>query len=170
MKKTRFLVGFLAALVSAPPVSVAQEALIDNFGDWSAFSTTENGKRVCYMGSLPKTSEGKYSTRGDTHTMVTHRPAEKAVHVVSIRAGYTYEKESEVEVLVDSMVFQLFTDGGHAFAWDSKADTALVEAMMAGTTMKVRGTSSRGTATVDTYSLKGFTAAYRAIGKACKVN
>ena len=170
MKKTCFAAGLLAALVSVPMVSVAQEALIDNFGDWSAFSTTEDGNRVCYMGSLPKTSEGKYSARGDTHTLVSHRPAENAVDVVSIRAGYTYEKESEVEVVVDSARFQLFTDGGHAFAWDSKADAALVEAMKAGTTMIVHGTSSRGTPTVDTYSLKGFTAAYRAIGKACGVN
>ena len=35
--------------------------------------------------------------------------------------------------------------------------------------MTVKGISGRGTKTTDTYSLKGFTAAYRTIGKACKV-
>ena len=33
--------------------------------------------------------------------------------------------------------------------------------------MVVKGTSSRDTLTTDTYSLIGFTKAYRAIGKAC---
>ena len=33
--------------------------------------------------------------------------------------------------------------------------------------MVVKGTSSRGTVTTDTYSLRGFTAAYDAISGAC---
>jgi hypothetical protein len=35
--------------------------------------------------------------------------------------------------------------------------------------MIITGFSSRGTKTIDTYSLSGFTAAYTAIGKACGV-
>ncbi len=169
MKKTSFLLGLLAVLASAPPAAAAEAALIGNFNDWSAFTATENGAKICYIGSLPKKSEGKYSVRGDTHTLVTHRPAEDAVNVLSIRAGYNYEKDSEVEVIIDGEPFQLFTDEAYAFAWDSKADRALIKAMKSGKTMIVRGTSSRGTLTVDTYSLKGFSAAYRAIGKACGV-
>jgi hypothetical protein len=34
--------------------------------------------------------------------------------------------------------------------------------------MVIKGTSSRGTLTTDTYSLAGFTAAYNAIEQACK--
>ena len=39
--------------------------------------------------------------------------------------------------------------------------------MKKGNRMVVKGTSSRGTLTTDTFSLKGFTKAYGAIGKAC---
>ena len=39
--------------------------------------------------------------------------------------------------------------------------------MKAGKQLIVRGTSSRGTATTDTYSLAGFSAALAAIDKAC---
>jgi Invasion associated locus B (IalB) protein len=39
--------------------------------------------------------------------------------------------------------------------------------LKAGKQMIVRGTSSRGTETTDTYSLSGFTAALAAIDKAC---
>ena len=50
----------------------------------------------------------------------------------------------------------------------SAADRAIVAAMKAGRQMIVRGTSTRGTLTTDTYSLSGFSAALAAIDKACK--
>ncbi len=102
--------------------------------------------------------------------LITHRPAEKSTGVVSIKAGYAYQKDSEVEVTIGADTFRLFTDAGHAFAYDDKTDKALIEAMARGARMVIRGTSSRGTLTTDTYSLKGFTAAFKTIGKACKVN
>lgn len=175
MKRLCFL-PLAAALVVGAGTAVAQTApppsgFIDNFDDWSAFSETENGKPLCYMASLPKTSEGDYSQRGDTYVMVTHRPAEKTVGEVSVRAGYTYKEGSEVEVRVDGgPAFMLFTDQGFAWTREAKADQALIAAMKAGAGMVVKGTSSRDTLTTDTYSLKGFTAAYQAIGKACGVN
>ena len=42
--------------------------------------------------------------------------------------------------------------------------------MKSGKQLIVRGTSSRGTATTDTYSLAGFTAALAASDKACGDN
>ncbi|MDX1424550.1 MAG: invasion associated locus B family protein, partial [Kiloniellales bacterium] len=48
-------------------------------------------------------------------------------------------------------------------------DQAIVKAMRAGSSMVVKGTSSRGTVTTDTYSLLGFSKAYAAISKACGV-
>ena len=41
--------------------------------------------------------------------------------------------------------------------------------MIRGSKMLVTGTSVRGTKTVDTYSLRGFTAAYKTIGRDCSV-
>ena len=71
--------------------------------------------------------------------------------------------------MIDRQRFVLFTDRETAWSRDAKSDTALVKAMMRGRRMRVRGTSARGTVTTDTYSLLGFTKAYRAIGKACGV-
>ena len=156
-------------------IAVAQSpasssGFIDNFDDWSAFSEKENGKPLCYMASLPKKSEGGYAQRGDTYVMVTHRPAEKTVGEVSVRAGYSYKEGSEVEVRIDSnQPFKLFTDQGFAWTRDAKTDQAIVTSLKAGSTLIVVGMSGRGTLTTDTYSLKGFTAAYEAISKACGV-
>lgn len=142
--------------------------LISQSGSWKAFINTENGKKICFIGSEPKKSTGKYSKRGDAYVLVTHRPAERARNVVSISAGYTYKPSSEAVISIGDQSFNLFTDGGAAWAYDAKADKAITRAMKAGLVMIVRGTSARGTRTTDTYSLKGFTKAYNAIGKACK--
>ena len=157
------------AVVSALPALAQEAKLIDSFGDWEAYRESDGGKAVCYVGSQPKKATGKYKKRGEVYVLVTHRPAEKSIGVVSFKAGYTYQTTSEVDVSIGDATFKLFTDAGHAFAYDGKTDKALIEAMAGGARMVVRGTSSRGTRTTDTYSLKGFTAAYKAIGKACKV-
>ncbi len=157
------------ALVLPAPVQAQEAKLIDSFGDWEAYREPDGGKTVCYIGSQPKKSRGKYKKRGKVYILVTHRPAEKSLGVVSFKAGYTYQKTSEVDVSIGKTTFRLFTDAGHAFAYDDKADKNLVKAMARGARMVVRGTSARGTKTTDTYSLKGFTAALKAINKACKV-
>ena len=148
----------------------AQETFIDTFGVWNAFADKENGKPLCYIASLPEKSAGKYKERGDTWVMITLRPKENKTGEVSIRAGYTYKKGSDTQARVDSgKPFKLFTDGGYAWTRDAETDRAMVTAMRGGGTMIVEGTSTRGTLTTDTYSLKGFTAAHKAAAKACGI-
>ena len=159
----------LAGPVSAVPTQAEESQLISRYEDWEAFQEKDGGETVCYIGSAPTKSRGKYKKRGETYVLITHRPAEKKLAVVSIKAGYTYQQESEVDVIIGPKTFKLFTDAGHAFAYDAKGDKALVKAMVRGAKMVIKGTSSRGTPTTDTYSLKGFTAAYKAINQACKV-
>ncbi len=156
----------LVLAVLAPGASKAA-TVIGTFGDWTAFKGREDGKKVCYIGAEPTKSLGKYKKRGDIYILVTHRPAEKKTGVVSITTGYTYKQGSEVEAAVGAVTFRLFTDRDMAWAYDAKADRALVRAMKAGLNMVIKGTSAKGTKTTDTYSLKGFSAAYRAIGIAC---
>ena len=97
-------------------------------------------------------------------------PAEKRIGEVSIQAGYTYKKGSNVNITIDGKKsFKLFTSNGYAWTYESADDRTLVAAMRAGNSMVIKGTSSRGTLTTDTYSLSGFTAAYKAINKACGV-
>ena len=47
-------------------------------------------------------------------------------------------------------------------------DAKLVRAMRRGKKLMIRGVSQRGTKTTDRFSLTGFTAAHKAISKACK--
>lgn len=159
----------LAALALLTPVAAqAAPELIGLFDDWEAYTATEAGAKICYMGSEPKKMEGKYTKRGRVVMLVTHRPKDKEKGVVSITTGYTYKDGSETSVTIGDQTFKLFTTGEYAFADEGK-DPAMVQAMIRGADMVVKGVSSRGTLTTDTYSLKGFTAAWKAIGKACGV-
>ena len=135
------------------------------FGDWEAYRDAREG--FCYAGSKPVKQEGRYTQRGDAVVLITHRPKEKSFDVVSFDAGYAYKDGSEVAVTIGAQSFTLFGQGEQAWARDGNGDAQLAKAMRAGSTLVVKGTSSRGTPTTDTYSLKGVAAALDAINKAC---
>ncbi|WP_109051843.1 invasion associated locus B family protein [Azospirillum sp. TSA6c] len=160
--------GFLAAGVTAAPAAAADPRHLGTFKDWNAFLFEEKGQKVCYISSQPKKSEPK-AKRGDIYTLVTHRPAEKALDVVSVIVGYPFKKGSEAEVSIDGKDFKLFTDGETAWARDADADRAVTSALRNGKQMVVKGVSGRGTKTTDTYSLAGVGQAYDAINEACGV-
>lgn len=171
MTRTPLLAILLMALLpaaGAPPLLAAPKQL-GTFGPWSAHALVEASGKTCYMYGEPDSSRGKYKRRDETYIQITHRLAEGARNQVSVTAGYTYRRGSEVEIDIDGRTFALFTDADTAWTRERRDDAALVAAMKAGRAMIVRGTSARGTLTTDTYSLNGFTAAHTAIGKACGV-
>ncbi|MEI6557500.1 MAG: invasion associated locus B family protein [Rhodospirillaceae bacterium] len=163
------LVGSTGTMAVAADASKAKAKtkVLGSFQDWKAFSYEENGQKVCYVSSQPKKISPKGKARGDAYILITHRPAEKSFGVVSITAGYTYKKDSEVQVKIDHNTFKLFTDGDTAWARDESSDKALSSAIKGGKSLVVKGTSARGTKTVDNYSLTGAGPAITAINEAC---
>ena len=141
--------------------------LIDIYSKWEAYTYGNNQNKVCYIGSQPLSSEGNYTRRGKVYAMVAHRPGLKIFNEVSIMTGYTYKKYSEVNIEIDSQNFNLFTHNDSAWALNSEEDSKLVNAMKSGLNMVIIGYSSRGTKTIDTYSLSGFTKAYNTIVNKC---
>lgn len=160
----------LSVFAGGAPVSAQGIERIGDFDDWSAFRFTEGGNKACYMASQPVKAEGKYTKRGDIYALVTHRPAENRRDEVSFIAGYAFKANSTVEVKIGGQGFQLFTSEDGAWTANKDEDKRLVQTMIQGNRMVVKGTSTRGTLTTDTYSLKGFTAAYRAITDTCGLN
>lgn len=160
-----------ATLLSLSPLAsaAAAEQHIGTFKDWNAFVLEENGAKVCYMASVPKRSAGNYSSRGDIFVVVTHRPAANSYDVVSFVAGYPFRQGSEATVTIDGRNHTLFTEGETAWARDDATDKAISTAIRSGSSMVVKGTSTKGTATTDTYSLSGSGAAHDAINQACGV-
>ncbi|MBI3452354.1 MAG: hypothetical protein HY057_05880 [Rhodospirillales bacterium] len=146
---------------------------LGTFEAWTAAEYAERGAKACYMLARPEKSETKPpgAKRGAILLIVTHRPAEKRRDEVTFESGYPLKDGSTVTVEIDRKKFELFTRTDialeSAWATDAAADKALVEAMRAGNTMVVKGVSSRGTETIDTFSLSGFAKAHGEIGKTC---
>ena len=143
----------------------AENTLLGVHKSWIAQTYAENDAKVCMIWSQPETTEGNYTQRGDVYVFVTHRQGSRGK--IRFEAGYDFKSETTVTVAIDDNAFQLVTDGSTAWFLNGAEDQAMVRAMRAGRTMVVNGVSSRGTETKDTYSLYGFTAAYKSISSAC---
>ncbi|MDF2365883.1 invasion associated locus B family protein [Sneathiella sp.] len=160
----------LSLLLSLPGLATAQQAdprALGTFTDWLAYSWVENDNKVCYMLSRPLKSTPQGVNRGDIYVMVAYRPSSKSKEEVSHVSGYPYKDKSTVEALIGGQKFLLATNGEVAWVPEGGSDTKFIGAMRGGSKMIIKGTSTRGTLTVDTYSLQGFTAAYKQIRKSC---
>lgn len=168
MRRISYAIIGALLLSIALPARAAEPEQVGKFGSWLAMKFDEEGSLACYTLSEPARKEGNYTRRGNVYVLVTHRPAKQAVGIVSFTAGYEYMPDSSVLVDIDGQGFTLFTQGDTAWAQDAD-DRKIVEAMRVGKMMTVRGTSARGTDTVDSYSLLGFGKALQAINETCQV-
>ena len=175
MKNTLLMLAALAVLLAAPVAApVAAQAkgpkpLLKNPGVWGAFSLREGKGQACYLAGQPKDSKPAGVKRGPIWLLVTHRPYKKIKGEVGVYVGYPLKPGSKATIDVDGQTFKLYTVDDTAWVEDAKTEAKLIAAMRAGQKMVIRGISKRGTKTTDSYSLKGFTRAHKAINRTCKV-
>lgn len=168
MKKIGLLVFCSISLLAFSAYAGAPQ-LIGEYDDWSAYIYKEGKNSVCYMASTPQKSEGKYTRRGDVYLVITHRPADKSFDVVNFVAGYAYKNDAKVIVKIGKdTISDFFVENDKAWTMNANVDKKLVEAMKKGERLIIDGTSTKGTTTKDTYSLRGFSSAYRAISTKCR--
>ena len=136
------------------------------YNDWSLYSFAENGNPVCYLASRLQQSTESRPRRAGAYVLITNRPAEGRKGVVSVIPGYTYQPASAVLLTIGRKQFHLFTDGGTAWAKDDD-DPLVVQAIHGGSTLVVTGHAKDGTASTDTFSLKGAAPALAALDQAC---
>ena len=133
---------------------------IGTFQDWQAATYTEGGQPVCYAFTRPKQS-GTVAGRGEVNLTVTHRPAMR--DAVSISPGFAYAANAEVKVALGATTLDFYTAQRSAFA---RSGVAAVAAFAKAPQAIAKSPSPRGEVS-DTFSMKGFSAAYAAINKAC---
>jgi hypothetical protein len=168
------LAGFLTGVVGPGAAEAQTGVYVDEKNNWSIFQAGAEGQRICYIVSRPVGTaayrKGKLVevNRGDIFLTITIRPTDGVTNEVSFVSGYPFEKGSEVKAAVGQKKFTLFTEGENAWPPSVEDDAALVDAFRRGSKAKVEGVSKRGTKTVDTFSLSGFTAALEAAVALCK--
>lgn len=141
---------------------------IATFKAWTAWKDSDNTGTVCFISSQPQSSEPGNVNRSPIFFLVIHRKGMGTKNEVQTLIGYPFNTtNSNASATIDGKTFQMVTDGEGAWLADIKNENSFVEAMKAGSTLVVKGTSQRGTNTTDTYSLGGVTAAMQEIDKAC---
>mgnify|MGYP000731256056 CR=1 FL=1 len=165
---------FLAAAMSigvalSGGAAHAQSATpLGQFKDWGAYVAESSGGKVCYALSQPKSSEPSNVNRDPVYLFVTSRPGQGVKNEVSVITGYPYKPDSRATAQIGTATFELFTKDDGAWVENAAEEASLVQAMRAGATMVIKGTSARGTNTVDNYSLSGITAALDKVAAECK--
>lgn len=169
-----FGVAMLAVVFGLGVAGAQTQTRVDASKDWSVFEAGAEGQKICWIVSKPTTWSayrgGKKVAvnRGDIFLMVSIRPADGVVNEISFLGGYPFKPGSKVEVQVGSDTYSMFTEGENAWAPSPDDDAKMIDAFRRGANAKLEGVSSRGTKTVDTFSLSGFTAALDSATGLCK--
>lgn len=166
MAASKKALGIITGILMLGVASTASaQEFVSTHGDWSVFTISKGGNKVCYMASAPVKNTGNFSKRGEPYALVTHRSAQ--VDEISVSSGYPYKNGTKTRVDIDGSKYELFTKDEIAWAYDNDQDKRMVDELKKGTRMTVRGTSPKDTYSIDSYSLRGATAAYNKMKSLC---
>jgi invasion protein IalB len=156
-------VGMAGSALAAEPTPLGV------FADWTAYTYKASDTKVCYIVSQPKSSDAAKKVKRDPiFFIITHMPGRNINGEVSTIIGYPFKEATLVQLKIDNVEYELFTNGDGAWADTTDKEKKIVATMKAGQKFSVRGTSWKGTETIDNYSLNGFTAAMDKIDSSCK--
>ena len=144
--------------------------LLGQYGEWGAYTASPGGKKICFAIAKPAstTTNPPNRPRNPAYMFISSRPADKVADEVSIIIGYPFKSGSEASVEVGSTSFALYTQQDGAWIKNATEEAHLVDAMKGGQSAVVKGESTKGTQSSDTYSLKGLTQALDRVDQDCK--
>jgi len=148
----------------------AKPTLLGQYGEWGAYTASPGGKKICFAIAKPTSAETTPPNRprNPAYMFITSRPADKVTDEVSIIIGYPFKSGSEASVDVGSTSYALYTQQDGAWIKNAAEEAHMVDAMRDGQSAVVKGVSSKGTQTTDTYSLKGLSQALDRTAQDCK--
>ena len=153
------LMIFTANSFASSPISIHKS--------WTLFKSTENGKEICYIASLPIKKEGDYKKRGEPYATVLREKGAQ-YDEVSISSGFIYDPDRDIEISILKRKFPLFSNDEKAWTYDRNDDIEIIKQMKLGAKMYVLSYSKAGNRASDTYSLIGFNDAYNELLSLCK--
>ncbi|ABD85615.1 invasion associated locus B family protein [Rhodopseudomonas palustris] len=148
----------------------AEPQLIGQFGTWGAYVANPNGRKVCFALAKPSSSKTNPPNRprDPAYAFISTRPAEKVVNEVSVMIGYTLKPGSESTLEVGGANYAMYTQGDGLWIKNAAEEERMVQAMRKAADVTVKGVSAKGTATIDTFSLKGLAQALDRLAQDCQ--
>ena len=163
-----------AAFAQAPKSTAAtgdvQPTLLGQYGDWGAYTASPGGAKVCFALAKPKITktEPPARKRDPSYVFVSTRPGENVKNEVSVIIGYPFKTSTDATAEVGAASFAMYTQNDGAWIKNVADETRMIDAMRKNAELTVKGTSGRGTQSVDQYSLKGLAQALDKIEQDCK--
>jgi hypothetical protein len=153
-----------AAALGAKPV------LLGQYAEWAAYAAQSSGAKVCFALAKPASSQTTPANkpRDPVFFFVASRPGENVRNEVSVIAGYAVKPATDATIEIGPAKFAMYTQNDGAWIKNAAEEARLVETMRKGADLVVTGTSSRGTQSVDRYSLKGLSQALDRTAQECK--
>jgi outer membrane immunogenic protein len=155
--------------LAAARAEESNPSLLGQYGDWGVYTASRGGNKHCFALAEPKTTkmEPAGRTRGASYLFVSTRPAEKVKNEVSVIIGYPFKSNSDATAEIGATKFAMYTQNDGAWIKNIAEEARMVDAMRKGADLTVKGTSSRGTQSIDQYSLKGLAQALDKIEQEC---
>lgn len=158
---------------AAAPNPAAQATLLGQFGDWGAYTATPGGKKVCFALAKPTSSVDEPPNRRTAanvvYMFISSRPSDKVKDEVSVLVtGYVFKSNTEANLQIGSTPFAMYTQNDGAWVKNSADESRMIDAMRKGADVVIKATTSRGTQTTDTFSLKGITQALDRVAQECR--
>jgi len=164
-----------AAAQPAKPAAnpTAQATLLGQYGDWGAYTASPGGQKVCFALAKPTSSTdvppNRRTAANAVYMFISTRPAEKVSNEISMLVtGYVFKPNSEASVAVGGANFAMYTQNDGAWVKNAAEEAKLIDAMRKSGDFTVKATTSRGTQTTDTFSLKGISQATDRATQECK--
>jgi invasion protein IalB len=148
----------------------ATPTLLGQYGDWGAYWAPSGANKVCFVLAKPAASQTSPPNRprNPIYFFVASRPAENVRNEVSVMIGYPFKSGADATVEVGTAKFAMNTQSDGAWIKNVAEEARLIEIMRKGSDLTVTGTSSKGTQSVDRYSLKGLGQALDRASQECK--
>jgi hypothetical protein len=142
---------------------------LGSYGDWTAYAAGGGKDKSCYALGQPKDRQPKAKLKDTAaYIFITTRPAENVRNEIAVNLGYPTKDGSAAAAEIDGDSFELITKGQNAWVREQAKEKDFVGALRGGAKLTIKASSAKGTATVDTYSLKGLSDALARVAQECK--
>ena len=170
-------ISFFCLLLSSAALPAAAQTTVNSVADyqnWSVFVTDD--PRQCFIANrdaeteITRDGQPTSANRGDPYLYVTHTPGTEN-DVVSVFLGFPPDRNNPPIVGMGGTTYELLPGqgGDREWAWvQPKDDTAVLDAMIAGSTAVVTSRSTTNKTIADSFSLLGFTDALNDARERCK--
>jgi invasion protein IalB len=151
----------------------AQATLLGQYGDWGAYTASPGGRKVCFALSKPTSQQDNPPNRrtatNAVYLFVSTRPDEKVANEISVLVtGYAFKANTEATMTIGGGGFPMYTQNDGAWVKNAAEEARLIEAMRKSGDAVIKAQTSKGTATTDTFSLKGISQALDRAAQECK--